>query len=276
MGAVGDTLGPYRLEAQLGEGAVGVVYRAVRLEDGEVVALKVLKPGLAADASYRQRFIREARAASEVENRHLARIVDAGEDEGRHFLAVEYASGGSLADRLAERGPLPPEDLCRLAAEIAAGLDALHASELVHRDVKPANIMLCEDARVVLTDFGLAKGRAYTVLTAPGQVVGTVDYLAPELIEGKPATAATDIYAFGCTVYECATGSAPFAGRGVFQAAVAHLEEPVTVPHAVRAELPPDFGWAVVQALAKDPEKRPPTGSAYARLLHAGATGERR
>jgi serine/threonine protein kinase len=269
--AVGDALGPYQLEEVLGEGGMGIVFRAVRTRDGTVVALKVLKQTLSGDEVFRKRFVHEARAAREVQDKHLVPILDAGELEGHHYLAVRYVKGPSLADHIAEKGFVSLRLLARIVPQIAAGLDALHAAGLVHRDVKPPNIMLDEGETAALTDFGLAKGRDYTALTKQGQVMGTVDYLAPELIKGSAATPATDIYGLGCTVYECVAGTPPFADRGIFQVAVAHLEDEPANPCAGRSDLPPSLSWAVLQALAKDPSGRPPTAMAYAQGIRMAA-----
>jgi len=264
---VGNTLGAYRLEAVLGEGAMGLVFRAARDSDGETVALKVLKKKLSGDQTYEQRFRREARVAREVQHKHLVPILEAGEAEGRHFLAMEYVRGGSLEDRLQAGGPLPLEDTVRLAAEVGAGLDALHRHGLVHRDVKPSNIMLDQEGRAALTDFGLAKGPAYTVLTEPGMVMGTIDYLAPELIRGAAAAAASDIYALGCVVYECIAGSPPFASENMFEAVTAHLEKEPPDPCVRRDDVPPELTPVVLLALEKEPRERPPTARAYAQML---------
>jgi serine/threonine protein kinase len=268
---LGETLGRYRLDSVLGEGAVGVVFRAERLEDGETVALKVLKRALSRDEVYRQRFLREARVASEVRHSHLVPILEAGEADGYQYLAAGYVRGGSLEDRLQREGRLPVADCVRLAAEIGSGLDALHAQGIVHRDVKPSNVMLDEAGRAALTDFGLAKGRAYTVLTKPGQVMGTLDYIAPELIRGEEAGPPGDIYALGCLVYECLTGEAPFANRRLFEIAVAHLEDEPADPGATRDEVAGDVSGVVLGALAKEPARRPRTATAFANLLRAAA-----
>ena len=151
-------------------------------------------------------------------------------------------------------------------SEVGAGLDALHAAGLIHRDVKPANIMVDENGAAALTDFGLAKGPAYTVLTRTGRVVGTPHYLAPELIEGSAATPASDVYALGCVAYECVAGSAPFAHLHGFEVPFGHLEETPRDPCEGRSA-PSGLGRAVLEALAKDPLRRPPTGTAYAHLL---------
>jgi serine/threonine-protein kinase len=263
----GDRLGPYRLEERLGEGAMGVVFRAVREPEGGEVALKVLRAELASDETFRRRFEHEARAAGEVRHKHLVPIEDAGEADGRPYLAVTFVPGRTLADRLAEEGPLSIDELVRVVAHVASGLDALRAAGIVHRDVKPSNVILDAAGAAYLTDFGLAKGRAYTVLTKPGMVMGTLDYLAPEALRGAEATPASDIYALGCLAYECVAGRAPFADRSMFELASAHLSVEPPDPCAGRADAPRGLSWAILQALEKEPKKRPPTATAYAHMV---------
>jgi serine/threonine protein kinase len=267
----GGTVGPYRLEGMLGEGSMGVVFRAVREPRGEVVALKVLRRELSGDETYRRRFEREGRIAAQVAHRHLVGVVDAGEAQGRHYLATRFVEGETLADRLARTGPLPLAELVRITAELATGLDALHAHDLVHRDVKPSNVMLGSEG-AALTDFGVARGLADTVLTAPGKVVGTLDYLAPEVIRGQPAGPASDLYALGCVLYECVCGTAPFAQRPFAEAALAHLSEDPPDPCVGRREVPGSVWLALRQALAKDPDERPPTATAFALMVRVSAT----
>jgi serine/threonine protein kinase len=267
---LGHRLGAFRLEAVLGEGGMGVVYRAVREPTGQTVAIKVLKQALSRDTVYRQRFEREARVAREVENRHLVPVLEAGEEDGVHYLAMAFVDGASLNERIEAEGQLPLPECVRIVGELASGLDALHREGLVHRDVKPANVMLDRQGCAALTDFGLARGEAFTVLTKPGQVMGTLDYLAPELISSGSASPASDIYALGCLAYECVTGAAPFADRSMFEVAVAHVEEQPADPALVRPELPPAFAWGLLQALEKNPGRRPTTAGAYARMLSVG------
>jgi serine/threonine protein kinase len=262
----GDKLGGYTLEESLGEGGMGLVFRA-RAEDGREVALKVLKIELAGDLVFQHRFRQEARAASEVHDPHLVPIIEAAEADGRHYLAVDYVPGGSLGDRITESKTLGIAELVKVISEVAAGLDALHAAGIVHRDIKPHNILFSADGRAMLTDFGLAKGPAYTVLTRPGQVMGTLDYLAPELIRGQPATPLTDVYALGCLAFECATGKAPFADKGIFEVGLAHLEESPPDPRADRPELSPALAAALLSALEKDPADRPAGAGAFADAL---------
>jgi serine/threonine protein kinase len=272
---VGQRLGPYRIEGLLGQGGMGIVFRALH-DDGRTVALKVLRDELAADDGYRQRLAHEARAAAEVDHPNLAPVLEAGEADGRLYLAVRYVDGRSLAERLAVGGPLAVGELVRLAADVAAGLDALHRRGIVHRDVKPANILLAADGTAVLGDFGLAKSRAWTVLTRTGQVLGTANYLAPEVIRGQSATPLSDLYGLGCVLFECLAGASPFAGRGVLRVGMAHLQEEPGDPAAGRDDVPPALAWTVRQALAKDPAERPPSAVALARMLRlAAAEGPR-
>jgi serine/threonine protein kinase len=267
----GETLGDYRLEELLGEGGMGLVFRAVRESDGQEVALKVMRFELIEDPVFGKRFEQEARAAAEVREPHLVPVLEAGQADGRRFLATEFIAGGTLDDKLAERERLEPDETAGYAVDVGAGLDALHAAGIVHRDLKPSNIIVGDDGTAMLTDFGLAKGRAYTVLTKPGQVMGTIDYLAPELIKGEAASPATDIYALGCTMYECVTGRPPFADKEGIAVGLAHVGEPPPDPRTFREDLPGDYVDALLSALAKDPAQRPPTASDYGRRLREAA-----
>jgi len=237
---------------------MGTVFRA-RSGDGAAVALKVASPDLAGDETFRRRFEREARIAASLAHPHIVDVVEVGEADGRPFLASRLVEGRTLAEHVAD-GPLSDADVVRLVAEVASALDVLHERGLVHRDLKPANVILDADGRALLADFGLARSADDTVLTQPGRVSGTVDYLAPELIRGEPASPASDVYGLGCLAYECLAGGPPFGARSVPEAILAHLEsapEPLASP----------LSEAVLQALAKDPAERPPTATAYALML---------
>lgn len=267
----GQRVGPYRLMTQLGEGHAGFVFRANREPDGESVALKVLRDELASDRLYRRRFEREAQIASELHHRHIVPVVDFGEASGHVYIATRFVQGTSLAERIGSQGALALSEVLQVADQLAQALGALHSRGLVHRDVKPANVLIDESGTAALTDFGLARAVEETVLTKPGMVVGTVDYLAPERIRGCPGAPASDIYAFGCLLYECISGVPPFAGRSLVETLLAHVnDEPLDLCSG-RADLPESFCWAVMRALAKDPVKRPGTATAYARLMFASA-----
>ena len=260
----------------MGRGTTGAVYRAS--SGAESVALKVLRPELAIDEMYRRRFLREVRIAQELRHPHLVEVLDAGADGGTVYMVARYVHGRSLARVLAEDGPLPMSQVVRTALGVASGLDELHRQGIVHRDVKPSNILIDGEGRAMLTDFGLARHVAETVLTSYGLVLGTLDYIAPERLDGGEATPATDIYSLGCVVYACLTGHAPFAGRSIDRVMDAHRDEEPEDPTAARCNAPPALGWAVMRALAKDPAQRPepraPTRASFARE-RSRATGER-
>jgi serine/threonine-protein kinase len=162
-----------------------------------------------------------------------------------------------------------------MTAQIAAGVDALHAHDVIHRDVKTSNVLFAEDGSALITDFGLAKGRAYTVLTKPGDVMGSIDYLAPELLRGEPATPASDVYGLACTVYECAAGETPFAGASRFQVGLGHLQDEPPDPGRGRDDWSPALTAALLRGLEKDPRCRPPSATAFAAGLQAAAGASR-
>jgi serine/threonine protein kinase len=256
-----DRVGRYRLGPVLGEGAAGVVYRAT---DGErEVAVKVLR---AEDPIAQRRFAREARLARASDSRHLVPVLEVGD----RYIVLPLYPGGTLADRLSTQQRLSVDETVDLAAQLGKGLDALHARAVVHRDVKPSNVLLDGGGVAALADFGLARGEDSTQLTRDGQLVGTAQYLAPELIEGKYATPASDIYALGCVLYECLVGEPPFTGRGPAEIGFAHLFEAPPDPRERRPELSPDLALGLLTSLEKDPTRRPTSGTAAARMLHLG------
>ena len=270
----GDFVGPYRVESLLGEGGMGRVYRAVA-PDGEVVALKVVKAQLARDDVFRRRFEREAGAAARVAHPNVVPVIDRGEHEGVPYMAQKFITGGSLEDRIKQEGSLSLGESLDLCTQVADGLDALHAVGLIHRDVKPGNILLDDGGRAYITDFGLMKDREASVLTRPGQALGSMDYMAPEQIRGEEVTARSDVYALGCVMIECLTGKPPFADRQGMRILWAHLQEEPPDPCTGRTDLPSDVGWAVTRALEKEAEKRPPTATAYAHMVRVAAGGSR-
>jgi Tol biopolymer transport system component len=264
----GRRLGPYEIEGPLGAGGMGEVYRARDTRLDRTVAVKVLPPYLSSDEQIRQRFEREARAASSLNHPHICTLHDIGQQDGVNFLVMEYLEGQTLARRL-ERGPLPIEELLGIAIPIADALDKAHRQGLVHRDLKPGNIMLTPSGAKLL-DFGLAKAAAVSPsitaltalptaaspLTAAGTIVGTFHYMAPEQIEGKEADARTDIFAFGTLIYEMATGARPFEGKTQASVIAAILERDPPPISAAQALTPPALDRLVRTCLVKDRERR--------------------
>jgi serine/threonine protein kinase len=265
-------MGGYRIEGVLGVGGMGRVYRATA-PDGALVALKVVKADLARDTVFRKRFDREARIAQSVVHPNLVPVLDTGEERGLPYLTQRFIQGGSLAQQIEQRGQLDIETTVRVCSEVSGALDALHANDLIHRDVKPANILVDEQGVCYITDFGLAKDTQGSLLTRPGQAVGSLDYMAPEQIRGEEVTAATDVYALGCVMSECLSGAPPFADRQGMRVLWAHLQDQPPDPVAKRTDAPPGLGPAVLTALAKDPGARPPTATAYAQAIREAAGG---
>jgi serine/threonine protein kinase len=267
---VGASVGPYRVQSVLGIGGMGRVYRAVGA-GGELVALKLVRGDLAQDSVFRKRFEREARIAQQVKNPHVVPVLDTGEHEGVPYLSQRFVEGGSLEEKLKREGRLDVATALAICAQVADGLDALFAGGMVHRDVKPANVLLDLDGTASITDFGLAKDNEGTNLTRPGQALGSLDYMSPEQIRGEEVTAATDVYALGCVLCECLSGTPPFAGKQGMRILWAQLQDEPPDPCAELADAPPGLGPAVLRALAKDSAERPQSASEYARLLYEAA-----
>jgi serine/threonine protein kinase len=273
---VGSQIGEYNVDAVIGEGGMGKVYTATG-PDGGRVALKLVKDDYARDETFRRRFYREARIAQTVQHPNVVPVLDTGEHEGLPYMAQRYIEGPggvgmSLDDKLKRDGQLDVQTAVRIATDVAAGLEALWAAGMVHRDVKPANILLDASGRAYITDFGLAKDTQGSLLTLPGQALGSMDYMAPEQIRGEPVTAATDIYALGCVMYECMCGRPPFAEVQGMRILWAHLQDPPPDPRGIRQDVPDAFWQALLVALEKDSAKRPQTAGEYARML-ADAAG---
>jgi serine/threonine-protein kinase len=268
---IGSQIGEYNVDALLGEGGMGKVYTATG-PDGGRVALKLVKDDYARDETFRRRFYREARIAQTVQHPNVVPVLDTGEHEGLPYMAQRFIEGMSLDDKLKRDGPLDVPTAVGVCTDVAAGLEALWGAGMVHRDVKPANILLDENGRAYITDFGLAKDTQGSLLTLPGQALGSMDYMAPEQIRGEPVSAATDIYALGCVMYECMCGRPPFAEVQGMRILWAHLQDPPPDIRSVRADIPERFAQTLVVALEKDAAKRPQTAGEYARML-ADAAG---
>ena len=267
---VGTWFGEYRIDALIGVGGMGQVYRALA-RDGTAVALKIVKDDLARDETFRRRFRREAHIAQTVENAHVVSVRDTGEQDGVPYLAAQFVEGIALDQRLEREGRLDLATTVRISAEVADGLQALADAGMVHRDVKPANILLDRLETAYITDFGLAKDRAGTVLTRPGQPLGSMDYMPPEQIRGEPVSAAADIYALACVVFECLHGQPPFADREGMGVLWAHLQDEPPDLAARHPEIPAGVARTVSKALEKDPAKRPAGPLQFARELSEAA-----
>jgi serine/threonine protein kinase len=207
---VGETFGSYRIESLLGRGGMGSVYLATHERLGRKVALKVITPTLALDEDFRARFLRESQLAASLDHPNVIPIYDADDVDGVLYLAMRYVNGPSLRELIRERGSLSQRETVQIVEQIAGALDEAHRAGLVHRDVKPANILLAEPGdHAYLCDFGLAKRTSSRELTQTGSFLGSVDYCAPEQIEGRPLDGRADVYSLGCVVFHCLAGHAP-------------------------------------------------------------------
>jgi len=269
--APGDTIAGYRLEEQIGQGGMAVVYRAHDERLDRLVALKLLAPGLASDTAFRTRFIRESRAAAAVDHPNIIPVYDAGDAGGFLFIAMRYVQGGDVRSLFASGQVLSPARVWNIISQVAAALDAAHAHDLIHRDVKPANMLLDTSARntggkrgqvgdetdhVYLSDFGISKQTLASHLTSTGQFVGTLDYIAPETIEGKAIDGSVDQYSLACAAYELFTGEPPYQRDLGLALLNAHLSTPPPKITDKRHELPPATDLVLAKAMAKQPADR--------------------
>jgi YVTN family beta-propeller protein len=248
----GQRFGAYQLGKLLGRGGMGVVYQAQHVHLGRTVALKLLAPELSSSEDFRARFLREARLAAELEHPGVVAVYDAGDVDGVLYLAMRFVRGTDLAALLVQRGPLGATETSAILEQVGSALDAAHAAGLVHRDVKPANVMI-EGQRCYLADFGLTKRASSdsVQLTAAGQFLGTVDYISPEQIEGREVSGRADVYALGCVLFECLTGSRPYPRDSQIAVIYAQLREPPPRPSELRPDLPAAIDPVIAKAMAK-------------------------
>jgi serine/threonine protein kinase len=268
--AVGATFADHEILAVAGRGAMGTVYRARHQRLGRVVALKVIAPELAEDKEFRIRFQREFEAEVSIRHPNVVRVYGAGAKEGRLYVTMQYVDGTDLADLLRNGAKLEPARAAAIISQVADGLDAAHARGIVHRDVKPANVLIENDGdglRCVLTDFGLMKNvnARNAPLTVAGSFLGTCDYAAPEQLLGERIDARVDVYALGCMLYQAVTGQVPFPRPVSAATMLAHMDEPPPLVTAAAPEAPAALDDVVRTAMAKDPDERYPSAGELGR-----------
>ena len=261
--------GRYRLISEIARGGMAVVWRAEDTLLDRQVAVKVLHPQFAGDPEFLERFRREARAAARLSHPNIVPIYDVGEDAGIPYIVMELVEGGNLKDRIRAAAPLPDAEIRSIGATLAATLDYAHHKGIIHRDVKPQNVLLGEDGRARLTDFGIAQAMASSGLTRTGAVMGSVHYIAPELVRGRTALPQSDVYSLGALLYEMATGRVPFQGETDLAVALAHVEETPASPRAFNARLAPDLEAAILRALSKAPDLRFVSAAGFGDALRA-------
>jgi serine/threonine-protein kinase len=270
---IGKEFAGYRVEARLGRGGMGVVYRATDLSLDRAIALKVLTEDLANDPGFRRRFVTESRLAASLDHPNVIPIHAAGEHDGVLYIAMRLVPGDDLRAVLRADGRIDPARTVRLIAQVASALDAAHAHGLVHRDVKPANVLMTPEDHVYLTDFGLSKRvDADTEATRTGMVLGTLDYIAPEQIRGETIGPFTDVYSLGCMITHLLTGAVPFTVLTEEGKLWAHFAEPPPLPSGRVPELGTSFDAIVTRAMSKLPRDRYATAGELGRAMLAART----
>lgn len=266
-GLIGQTIGPYKITEKIGEGGMAVVYKGYQQSLNRYVAIKVLRAELAQDQQFIERFRREALAVADLSHPNILHVYDAGTALGVYYIVMAYVDGGSLKDLIGQ-GPLEVEYAVSIAAQLAEALDHAHRHGLVHRDVKPNNVLMTRDGRPLLTDFGIAKALHESQgLTRTGTSIGTPEYMAPEQIQGQKVDGRTDIYALGIVLYEMLTGWAPFSSTTPVAALYKQVNEPPPPLRQANINVPDWLDGVVLKALAKRPQDRYQEGKEFAEAL---------
>ena len=256
------------LEEEIGRGGMGVVYKAVDQSLDRTVALKLIAPELTTNPDFRERFKRESRLAASIEHANVIPVYAAGEADDLLYLVMRYIRGTDLRALLQEEGALEPARAARIVAQVASALAAAHRRGLIHRDVKPPNVLIERDGaneHAYLTDFGIARDVGGTALTRTGMLVGTMDYIAPERLEDRPGDGRSDIYALGCVLFETLTGQVPFPRDSDVAKMYAHMNEPVPSVREFRPDVPAALAETATKAMAKSPDDRFATAATAAR-----------
>jgi tRNA A-37 threonylcarbamoyl transferase component Bud32 len=264
--------GRYKLIELLGQGGMATIFRALDTQLGREVAVKLLRPEYLRDPDFSSRFRQEAQNAASLSHPNVVTVYDYGEDPSGPFIVMEYVDGEDLATILRRNGALPPTQAARIAAAVARALAASHSRGIVHRDVKPGNVLIARDGRVKVVDFGIARAMAEAQMTLPGTTLGSVHYFSPEQARGEPATNESDIFALGIVLFEMLTGSRPWEGDSAAGVALARLTGPVPDPALVRGSIPPDLAAITRKALARVPSDRFASAAAMAEALESSRT----
>jgi eukaryotic-like serine/threonine-protein kinase len=262
--------GRYRLDARIGHGGMSTVYRGFDEVLERTVAVKVMDRGVASDSDQLERFRREARAVAQLNHPHIVTVIDAGEDDQMAYIVFEYVEGENLKRVIEREGPVPVERALELGVQIARGLVCAHERGLVHRDVKPQNVLLNGDGEAKVTDFGIVRQiEVAHGMTETGTVLGTSDYISPEQAQGRRVDEQTDVYSLGVVLYELLTGEVPFSGESFVAVALKHVNEAPPDLRERRPDVPPRVAAAIGRALAKEPSDRWPSMAAFGRELEA-------
>ncbi|SEH48163.1 serine/threonine protein kinase [Mycolicibacterium rutilum] len=269
---LGTRFGPYELKSLIGVGGMGEVYRAYDTAKERTVAIKLLRPDMASDPNFQERFRRESRVAARLQEPHVIPVHDFGDIDGVLYIDMRLVDGASLKDLLRTDGPLPPTRAVSIIAQVAAALDDAHANGLVHRDIKPENVLLTNDDFAYLVDFGIAHGGGEATVTKTGLVIGSCAYMAPERISGERGGPASDIYSLTCLLYECLTGRAPYEAGDLREIMGAHMFSPAPRPSIMRRGIPRAFDDVVARGMAKKPTDRFTTAGELAKAAAKAAS----
>jgi serine/threonine protein kinase len=267
-------IGAFRVEGLLGRGGMATVYRAVQTRLDRPVALKVLNPALATDEQLAERFQIEGINAARLDHANIVPIYEAGEDQGYSFLAMKLIDGESFSSVISRHRVLPADDTVRVLTDVARALDYAHGRGFIHRDVKPANVLIDRADRVFLSDFGLSKDMGSRGITSTGQWMGTAEYMAPEQAAGRTIDFRADLYALGCVAFECVTGDVPFTADNVLAVMMAHANADIPDVSSRNPSLPPAVDRVIRRAMAKDPDDRYPAALAFVDSLEAAVVGD--
>jgi serine/threonine-protein kinase len=270
---LGSRFGPYELQSVIGIGGMGEVYRAYDTVRERMVALKVLRPDVAADPVFQDRFRRESRIAARLQEPHVIPVHDFGEIDGALFIDMRLVEGSSVKEELRRHGSLPPGRAVSIVGQVASALDAAHANGLVHRDIKPENVLLTTEDFAYLVDFGIAHGGGEATVTKTGLVIGSAAYMAPERLNGEPGGPPSDVYSLACLLFESLTGRAPFEAGDLRQVMSAHLFSPPPRPSIMRRGVPAAFDDVVAKGMAKNPAERFGSAGELARAALAASSG---
>ena len=269
---VGTAFGKYTIISLLGEGGMGEVYEAYDTDKNRTVALKILADGFSNDETFRTRFQRESHAAAVLQEPHVIPIHDWGEIDGRLYIDMRLVPGQTF-DQLIAKGPMEPSRAVAIIGQVGSALDAAHAAGLMHRDIKPHNIIVTEADFAYLVDFGIAAMRGDTRLTTAGTPIGTISYMAPERFTDAEATPAVDVYALACVLYEALTGDSPFSRDSLENMVAAHLASPPPQPSITNSRVPAAFDAVIARGMAKDPDDRYGTAGGLVRAAQRAIDG---
>src|SRR5215212_6890500 len=270
---LGTRFGPYELKSLIGVGGMGEVYRAYDTVRERTVAVKLLRPEMAADHSFQERFRRESRVAARLQEPHVIPVHDFGDIDGVLYIDMRLVEGASLKDVLRSNGPLEPKRAASILTQVGAALDAAHADGLVHRDIKPENVLLTPDGFAYLVDFGIAHGGGDPSMTTTGLIIGSCAYMSAERFSGGQVGPSADVYSLTCLLYECLTGRPPFETGDLRQLMTAHMFSPPPRPSIMRRGINRAFDDVIARGMAKKPEERFATAGELAKAATAAASG---